>query len=208
MARKFKFVKGKSLSEKCKEAPEEISLGSFLAEHIEEARQLEEADLQERKELQAFRENKSKYSDPHTLYAMKNKNFKPPEKAFRIFIKHNPKDACLIYADGKFKARYRGGRYFNAHYHPDFMGKFDIRMINQLGINRRPELDQYFLEGQAPIPQLLKAGFTFPCACCHEHAFTLEDYENKRCFVLEGEGNPIDFAKGFVLCYSCYQKLG
>ena len=190
-----------------KDAPEEIDLGSFLAKSIEEAQLLEELALKERQEAKKMREHKENI-DPHALYAVKRQEEFTKAKAYKVFIMKSPDETCLMYGENKGQARYRGAKYFRDTMHPQFPKCSTGEILGKVMAHRVPDLDKYALKERAPIPDLLKSGFILQCEGCHNRQFRYEDYEGKRCFVFEGDGNPIAYAEGFILCYDCAKKYG
>lgn len=200
-----------------KGAPEELNLRSFLASFAEEAEQIKEECLQERREIREAREHRDITPEPSKSTefiktAQVNLDIEEPvkkkDKAYRASLYKHPDTACLIFARTKDQAKYRGARYFFNNFHPDFTGKFNKFMMGMVRVNRRRELDKYVDMGRAPIPALLKEGFTLSCSRCHKHTFDYKAYEDKRCFVFEEGVNPIDYAEGFILCYDCCKELG
>lgn len=188
-------------------ASDEFDLGSFLDASIEETKILADIELKEREKAKRARERASEV-DVHSLYAIKRENKVTGDLAFRAVDKLCPQNMCLVFGKDKHQTRYRGARYFSQHMYPEFAGYVSSRKMTRIRTYRAQNLDKYASKEVAPMPELLKAGFAFSCAACHKHLFTYEDYENKKCLIVEGEGNPIDYAEGFVLCYDCAKKYG
>lgn len=105
------------------------------------------------------------------------------------------------------RARAEANRYLRDT-NPEFSKKqnyYDIYMMSRG--KRVPQFDKYYKTKKIPIKELMKIGFTFSCIFCHEHRFGIEDYENHKCFIMEGEGSVNPFTEGVLLCYNCYRKL-
>lgn len=136
--------------------------------------------------------------------------YKPPrggERCFLITFKNIPDIACVVFAKNKFKGLWKGCKFFKEQMHPLFMGSSSDDQLKQSKAKRVPELDKYVHDKKIPIPELMKhLNFTFPCSACGQDNFTYKDYEIKRCFIVENEGDLNDFTKGYVLCYNCFKK--
>lgn len=105
------------------------------------------------------------------------------------------------------RARAEANKYLRNTY-PEFTAKqsyYDIYMMSRG--RRMPQFDKYYATKRVPIKELMKVGFTYSCAFCHEHKFSIEDYENHRCFIMDGDGAINPFTQGVLLCYNCYKKL-
>ena len=105
------------------------------------------------------------------------------------------------------RARAEANKYLRETF-PEFTAKqnyYDIYMMSRG--KRIPQFDKYYQTKRIPIKELMKAGFTYSCAYCHKDKFGIEDYENNRCFIMEGDGFVNPFTQGVILCYNCYKKL-
>jgi hypothetical protein len=105
------------------------------------------------------------------------------------------------------RARAEANRYLRST-NPEFAQKqnyYDIYMMSRG--KRVPQFDKYYETKRVPIKELMKIGFTYSCAFCHNHRFNLEDYDNYKCYVVEGENTLNPFTNGILLCYNCYKKL-
>ena len=104
----------------------------------------------------------------------------------------------------KGKAMWEATKFFKENFHPVFLNENMLYKAKPLRVH---ELDKYGKEGGViPIPVLMETlGMTFKCSACGTGKFDLEDYEMRRCYVTE-EFNFYPFAKGVVLCKSCFEK--
>ena len=142
------------------------------------------------------------------LYAFYN-NTTNKLKAFIVTFDHHPKIKHLVFAENRDKAEAEAQRYIRNYYYP--MHKINDCPISlkEARAKRGYEFDEFAKDGQVPIPKLLKGGFTFPCFCCgkkRDTGFTYENYEDRSCYVVEGEGDCVPFARGFLICRDCYKK--
>jgi hypothetical protein len=105
------------------------------------------------------------------------------------------------------RARAEANKYLRETY-PEFTDRQSYYDIYMMSRGRRiPQFDKYYATKQVPIRELLKIGFSYSCALCHKYNFKFEDYENGRCFIVEGEGCVNPFTNGILLCYKCYKTL-
>lgn len=105
------------------------------------------------------------------------------------------------------RARAEANRYLRNTY-SEFANKqsyYDIYMMSRG--KRIAQFDKYAERGKVPIRELLSVGFKYPCAFCHKHNFTIDDYENHRCYIIENEYNLNPFTDGIIICYNCYKAL-
>lgn len=158
------------------------------------------ADLDLEPFVKPYEEVKKELADH--LYFIKNKVQEP--YAFQITHRHNKDIFLITFATNKDKAKSKGHKYFKDNLHPLFI--HDYSNFVYLKVKRLPQLDMYAKEKVVPIPEILKLGTTIPCSLCGKHHFELKDYENNRCFIIEGEGNMNSFTKGLLLCYDCKKK--
>ena len=140
------------------------------------------------------------------LYFVRNRlNHK---EAYLVTCKDVPDIFCITFVSNKDQAKNVAFKYFsNELLHPKFIGEGKYDMFVRLQRNRCKEFDEYAQEGKVPVAKLLKIGVSIPCALCHKHIFTEDDYEKHRCFVIEGEGDLNSFTKGIMVCYNCKRKL-
>lgn len=138
------------------------------------------------------------------LYFIKNKL----ETVFAYKVEHDSDKSLffITWAKNKERAKRDCYYYFRDNFHPAFTGKANWSEYLHLRPKRIPEFDKYSKEKQVPIPELLKIGLSIPCSLCGKHTFELKDYDNNRCFIIEGEGNMNSFTKGLLLCYDCKKK--
>ena len=137
------------------------------------------------------------------------KKIKKEHRAFRVIYKEHPDLLVVCFAKSRASAKWKSAKYFKSTFHP-FFAKWqdaDTKMLEGLAY-RIPELDEWGLKGEkVPIPDLLHAlDITLPCSVCGRHHFNYSDYENRECFIVEGEGDLNPFTKGYILCYECYRK--
>lgn len=127
--------------------------------------------------------------------------------AFKVIFKEIPDIVYISFSKTKAKARADATRYFRTTMHPMFIGKdYEHQYLNSKAF-RISEFDKFSEEGKVPIPQLMEnLGATFPCSICGHGNFNLQDYKTHRCYLVEGEGDLNPFTKGYILCYSCYNK--
>ena len=140
------------------------------------------------------------------LYAVKSTPVDKKKRAFIITFKDHPDYMCLVFASGKERACTEGQRTIRDMYFPMYsLSKCPITLFETRS-KRVEELDSYTQDGKVPIPKLLQFGFKFECCACHTDSFSYHDYMTKRCYIIEGEGDPIPYAVGAILCRDCYNK--
>ena len=138
------------------------------------------------------------------LYFIKNKIQEP--YAWKVIHRQDKSLIYITFAKNRRVARTKAFHYFRDTLHPLFIGKEGYSSYLRLEGYHVPQLDQYAREAIIPIPELLKLDITIPCSCCGKQKFKLKDYENNRCFIIEGEGNVNPFTKGLLVCYDCKKK--
>ena len=126
-------------------------------------------------------------------------------KCYTITYKSVP-NALYIAFGTKDKCKGEATKFFRDNFHPAFMGNSWRKLHPEARAIRQPQLDKYYKEKKVPIPEVMKLGATFPCSICGKENFTLKDYEDKRCFLVEGEGDVNLFTSGHIVCYNCYKK--
>ena len=136
-----------------------------------------------------------------------HKEIKKQRKAYRLVFKNHPDLFYISFNKSRESAKYEAARYFKSIFHPFFTGEnYSVEML-QCRAYRVQEFDQYALKGVIPIPALLKvSGISLPCSVCRKGHFDYSDWEQEKCFIVEGEGNLNPFTKGYLLCYDCYKK--
>lgn len=130
------------------------------------------------------------------------------QKKFRCWVitfKTVPDVLYVAFGD-KDKCKGEATKYFRDNYHPAFLDKSWKSCYTEARAIRHAELDKYYVEKKVPIPEIMKLGASFPCSICGKENFTLKEYEGKRCYIVEGEGDVNTFTKGYVLCYNCYKN--
>ena len=126
---------------------------------------------------------------------------------YRITFKGYPDLIYLTFAKNKDKAKYNAVKYYKENCHPAFFRSGAEEMYRNSRANIMREFEEYSIEGKIPIPKLMEiVHLTFPCSVCRKHDFNFEDYLNNKCYIIEGEGDLNDFAKGYILCKECYKK--
>lgn len=210
-----KFIKKcrRTIGRYGKDAFKSFTFNDLLGDALEQSAKKEEEELEKRTRTKEYRENKEKYAaeDPSALYACK-REIKDPrnvKKAYITTTKEYPDFYYLVFVRSRKQAEYRAATYLSDNFYPGFEDvRNNMDVCHKVHCRRVFELDVYAESGRAPIPELMKHGIIFNCVCCHKHKFDYSSYSAHACFVFEGEGNPIDYAEGFVLCYGCAKKYG
>lgn len=185
---------------------------------------IKEAQLQAKEEAKRIKEEKkaakkarpkkkkekvfNSYKDFQEEYlkVLLKAELKKAPKAYKVIFKNNPTLAYLSFKSRRQPALWEACAYFRDNLHPDFLVTFR-KMLSASRGYRMHDLDKYAQEGRAPIPDILKVtGMTLSCSVCGKHKFTYEDYIKDRCYIIEGEGDSLPYAKGHILCYKCYQR--
>lgn len=126
-------------------------------------------------------------------------------KCYKVRYTNIPDMYCIVFGENRSKATYEGFKYFRDKLHPQFI--HDDTQLYKSRLIRLPIFDKYGIEGKIPIPELMKElDMSFPCSVCKKEEFTYRDYDKKRCYIIEGEGDADTFVKGLILCHSCYRK--
>lgn len=112
----------------------------------------------------------------------------------------------ITFTSNRYKAKGEATKYFRNNMHPDFIENKWRKEHLHARARLAPDLDKYAKEELVPIPAIMKMGASFPCSVCGKENFKYQDYKNKRCFIVEGEGNLNKFTKGYILCYTCWKK--
>lgn len=127
-------------------------------------------------------------------------------KAFKVTFIDIPDALYVSFAHDKDKAVQEACHYFKDNFHPCFMGQAGHHVMLQGRGIRVPDFDKYAYLGKVPIIELFSLDVTFPCKMCGEHSFTKEDLDNKKCYVIEGEGDLNKFTSGVIVCRECFNK--
>lgn len=138
-----------------------------------------------------------------SLYAIKKRERVVP---YKVTFVDDKSLIFIAFEQNKDKAKGTAVKYFRDNFHPDFMGSDWKKRYNKARAVVVPQFSPYIKTKKIPIPELMTLGISFPCTSCGEQDFKLEDYENKRCFIVEGEGDLNEFTSGFILCYNCYRQ--
>lgn len=157
------------------------------------------------KPYQTFKEELKQHA-----YFIKNRNKGKNKKAYVITCVNDNTIFYIAFATYKTRdgAKNEAFKYFeNEVFHPRFIGKDRFNMYHLLRRNRCAMFDKYAEEGKVPITEILRLGVTMPCCFCGKHNFTREDFEKKRCFYVESEGDLNVYTKGLLACYECFKKL-
>ena len=204
MEKKFQFKKG-SHNKRYKDKPDEIKLEDFLASSIHKAEEEAKLKISNRTLEQAYREHRE--DGKANTYAI-NRRPEKPKKAYLVYFKDDDNKVFIAFSKSKDQCKHQAVKYYRDNFYPGFENsKQREERFQEARRKRLPELDVYAEEGKVPIPVLLKLGFEFPCASCGKDNFTYEDYENKRCFIIEEDVDMNVYTKGVILCYSCYKRL-
>lgn len=126
-------------------------------------------------------------------------------KCYSITYKNVPDILYVAFGD-KDKCKSEATKYFRDNFHPAFTGSDWKRCHTEARAIRQPAFDKYYEDKKIPIVALLSLGVSIPCCICGKENFTMKDYNNKRCFIVEDEGDLNVFTKGYVLCYTCFNK--
>lgn len=127
-------------------------------------------------------------------------------KAYIVTFKEHPNLLYVAFSLNREKAEAEAQRYMRDVYYSMYsITDCPISLKEAHGL-RAKNLDKYKTTGKIPIPELMKEGLTFPCCGCGKYNFDLVDYETKRCFIVEGEGDLNPYTNGSVFCYNCYKK--
>ena len=179
--------------------------------------ELEEAKKEEEKKIQALKEfeeeleresreflNGTAPTLDSTYYIPKDPNV--DNKAFIVTFNNHPAYTYIAFTKTRDKARAAGQKWVRDNFFPTYSTNECPVSLKEATARRLKELDQYARKGQAPIPAILKIGMQFTCSICGKDHFDYSDYEIKRCFIIEGEGDVVPYAEGMIVCYDCYKK--
>ena len=196
-------------------------IDSYVAEELKKLEEANNKALQEEErerqeffnkfletEAQIKKENKEAMEVldyKRDLYLVKNTT-STKNKAYKVTFADHPEYLYVAFAETNNKAIAKAHKYIRDKFFPAVAYKDCPVDIKEGSAHRCYELDKYALEEQAPIPALLKEGINFKCSGCGKVSFNYQDYATKRCFIVEGEGDIVPFAKGMIFCYSCYHK--
>ena len=197
----------------CREGNIELDLLKALKDLNEQNAEIEkEAQEEERKRIESIlefekqmeRESREPIDYKRSIYG----SFRKPsqDKAFKITFKDHPEYSCIAFAPTHPKACAKGAKTIRELYFPTFTSTDCPVQLRETKAHRCQELDEFATEGKVPIPSLLKAGFEFTCSSCGKVHFNYQDYATRKCFIVEGEGDIVPYAKGMIFCYSCYHK--
>ena len=127
-------------------------------------------------------------------------------KAYIVQYDNAPELFFITFTSNRYKAKGNATKFFRDNLHPLFIeGQWRHQHLHAR-TRLHPEFDKYNDEMKVPIPELMKIGLAFPCSVCGKGNFKTVDYENKGCFIIEGEGDLNPFTKGYCLCRDCYNK--
>lgn len=215
MPKKKKFIKRtrKTKGRYGKNALHTFTFSDLLGDALEKATKKEQEEQEQRNRIKDFRENKEKYAaeDARALYAQKHEVVDPRtiKKAYITTTKEYPDFYYLVFVNTRTQAEYVTAKYLSENFYAGFENATsDVSKCHKVHCRRVFELDKYYDVGRVPIPELMKNGIVFKCMSCNTHKFDYSSYEAHACYIFEGEGNPIDYAEGFVLCYDCAKKYG
>lgn len=166
--------------------------------------------------IESFKDIENEFSELVKPYAdfkaeyekMKEERIHKENKAYVVTYTHMPSLLYICFTSGRYKAKGNATKYFR-DMGVDTFGKKEWYVTHTNARARRvPEWDKYYKDERVPIHEILKLGGVLSCSLCGEGSYTYKDYEDKVCFVVEGEGDICEYIKGYVLCYNCYKKLG
>ena len=148
------------------------------------------------------------YADLQKEYEdlVRKKNLKK-HRAFKVTFKDSPDLLYFTFTKSRDYAKGEAVKYFKENFHPSFMGRgWRKQYLKAVGA-RVPALDKYNITGKVPIPELMKhLNISFCCSVCGKEVFSYSDYEKKKCYFVEGEGDLNEHTSGLILCYNCYKK--
>lgn len=134
-----------------------------------------------------------------------NKEFFSAGSAFSVTLKDIPSLFYFTFAKNQQEARSKGYYFFKENRVPETFNLSCDEIWKRVNTKYHKELDKYSFEGKIPIPVLMQTlNLSFPCSNCMSVTFNYKDYENKKCYVIEGEGDLSEFTSGFILCPKCY----
>lgn len=135
-----------------------------------------------------------------------NKEIRKENKAYRIVYKDHSDLLYIAFKSNRASAKHESARYFQSILNPFFTGDDYRKQMLYSRAYRVQELDKYASKG-IPIPELLRVlDITMPCSVCGKDHFSYSDYQQEKCFIIEGEGNMNPFTRGYILCHDCYKK--
>ena len=127
-------------------------------------------------------------------------------RAYIVQYNNAPELFFITFTSNRYKAKGNATKFFRDNNHPLFIeGQWKGQHIHAR-TRLHPDFDKYNEEMKVPIPELMKLNISFPCSICGKGNFKIIDYENKSCFIIEGEGDLNPFTKGYCLCRDCYNK--
>lgn len=197
-----------------KNSSHKITGGSFKSDFSQAFSKILKEEEKEEQE-KALKEEQEQEKSSSDILKELERNYKKILKkksslgtARYVYSPDYPKVSFISFKATNSQAVWEATKFFHDFYNPYFIGMSKEDIMKVLKARRIPELDEYAKEGKVPIYALMqKAKATFSCFVCGKHEFEYADYCNNVCFILEGDVNPLPYAKGCVLCYKCHQKL-
>lgn len=184
-------------------------LAKLESEAVQEEKKIEDERKKKIEEIIAFQKHvetiqREPIDFKHDIFAMPSPKAK--NKAYKVIFEGYPQYNYIAFTTTQHKAEAEAQRYIRDTYYPTFTVTNCPVGLRDAKARRCTELDEYVMEKQAPISALLKVGLNFVCSACGKVHFNYEDYKTRRCFIVEGEGDIVPFAKGMIFCYSCYNR--
>ena len=131
-------------------------------------------------------------------------------KAFVVkYLDHSDLNYVCFYTEQmKKNTKIEASKYFRDMLYPTFQKGGCKKEMHRSRYYRVPEFDKYAKTKKIPIPDLMQVlNMKFSCSLCGAYSFSYEDYLNKKCYVIEGDGDINPFTEGIILCYDCYKRV-
>ena len=183
------------------ESEEDKTLAHYLRPYLKNVREVEKEEFAKRTQRKRAKEHKNELSKTYFIP-------KTPEiRAYLITFADEPGLLYVAFEKNKDRAKWVATKYFYENGHPTFMNKQRDKKFFMSRTHMMPEFDKYSITGRVPILELLKAGFSFPCYACQKGNFTLSEYEDHQCIIIEDGTDMNVFTRGIILCSNCYHQL-
>lgn len=163
-------------------------------------------------------QRKERFTDEELEYMLQQEELADFQKSYETLLKERKrKQAYLVFFKDRPNLFYISFQlYEKRHVSRLVASKYFKKIFNDRPLNqyywsaqrrRIPIFDKYRDTERVPIQELMKAGATFSCSTCGLGKYTYTDIENKKCFVIEGEGNINPFTSGMIVCSDCRRKF-
>lgn len=186
-------------------------LRNVISENFIEIKEEEKTKIPSKKEL--VRNTLSNLTSCEEYHKIRKEYEKMKEitmklkKAYLITFPEYPDLFFINFNKSKESAGYQAHKYFENSYHPAFPKNHSFASIKTKS-KRLPQFDKYYNEEKIPIPELMKElNMTFHCSVCGKGNYNYKSYKDKRCYIVEGEGDSNPFTQGYILCYQCYHRF-